>query len=108
MGQQGISDFKYPQLVSLSRYNDVSNIPYDPEFENEFNPAFERSNELRKVNNANIDQQRLQALNRTPPPKKPYELPFSDILINIKDAWFGLIDDLLQQHFYMETFTKNN
>lgn len=39
---------------------------------------------------------------------KSYSQLFLEILINIKNTWFGLLDDLLQQKFYIETFTKNN
>src|SRR6186713_2624865 len=39
---------------------------------------------------------------------KPYQQSFSKILIGIKDTWFGLMDDLIQRKFYIETFTKNN
>ena len=33
MGQQGMNDFNYPQLTSLSRYNKVTGVYYDPETE---------------------------------------------------------------------------
>jgi hypothetical protein len=35
-------------------------------------------------------------------------LSLYQILINTKDAWFYLLDDLLEQRFEIETFTKNN
>jgi hypothetical protein len=33
MGQQGTNNFNYPQLTSLSRYNKVTGVYYDPETE---------------------------------------------------------------------------
>lgn len=113
MGQQGITDFKYPQLVSLSRYNDITNIPYDPEDVNEFdiaqfNRKFEQNKELTTGLNYQLDQERLQAMNQQPEVKKPWQLSISEILVGIKDSWFGLLTDLLQQKFFIETFTKDN
>lgn len=113
MGQQGISDFQYPQLISLSRYNDVTNIPYDPEAINEF--RFGAPTPARPPAQAPLprsrpsDQERLEILNRRPPPPpKPYQLSFYETMVKIKDTWFGILDDLLHQQFYIETFTKEN
>ena len=51
---------------------------------------------------------RLERLNKQQIEKKPYQLSVAEILIAIKDSWFGIIDDLLQRQFYIETFIKKN
>ena len=40
--------------------------------------------------------------------KKIYQLSVGEILIGIKDTWFEIIDDLLQQRFSLSIFTKGN
>jgi hypothetical protein len=113
MGQQGISDFKYPQLINLSRYNDVTNIPYDPASTDgsnvsKFNQQFEANKSVMTARNQEIGDQKLQIMSKQSKIKKPYQQSFLEVLIGVKDTWFGLIDDILQQRFYMETFNKDN
>lgn len=103
MAQQGLLDFQYPQLVNLDRQ--IATKRFDLV---EFNKKFEAQKEAVKQQNLEINQQKLMELNEQEALKKPYELTFAEMLIGIKDTWFEIIDDLLQQKFYMETFTKNN
>lgn len=74
----------------------------------EFNKRFEQEKELTKTRIKELEQERLNKLNVETKEKKITELTVVEILIGIKDAWFDLIDDLLQQRFSINTFTKNN
>ena len=74
----------------------------------EFNVKFEQEKERTKTVGKTLDEQRLAKLNKPPPKKQIYELSIGEIIINIKDAWFEILDDLLQQDFTLETLTRNN
>jgi hypothetical protein len=75
---------------------------------NNFNADFELSSDLSKMKSNQLDEARLNKLNESKPPTPLYDLSISQILIGIKDAWFDLIDDLLQQRFSIDTFVRNN
>lgn len=191
MGQQGVNDFKYPQLAGFKQnYNNVENLGFDPLSTNEFSPQinlskrssnqpfqenftnrgaggnrssggnrgiggnrgnggirnglannisdrrnelsnrfadirdqdrnrfnlqefnrdFERNIDLTRQSNIELENQRLNQLNTQglQMNQKPYDKSISQMLIGIKDTWFDIIDDLLSDKFYTETFTKNN
>jgi hypothetical protein len=38
--------------------------------------------------------------------KKIYEMSVGEILVGIKDTWFEILDDLLQQNFTLDIFTR--
>lgn len=115
MGQQGINDFIYPQLTSfnsenhqLSNVTNSSNVSSNKLDIQEFNKNFEKKIEQSKGENKILERNRLERLNKQQIEKKPYQLSVAEILIAIKDSWFGIIDDLLQRQFYIETFIKKN
>lgn len=125
MGQQGLNDFKYPQLTGFNNPDNNNstagitiNTPTTDQSQQfqtggkfdvqKFNAAFEQSKVQTAKVNSSLESQRLEKLNVQPPPLKPYQLSFAEILIGIKDSWFELIDELLQSQFYIETFTKKN
>lgn len=114
MGQQGINNFVYPQLTSYNADN-PANSPGNESSLNpnkfdiqKFNKEFENKIEQSKETGKLLDENRLEKLNKQKIEPKPYQLSIAEILIVIKDSWFGLLDDLLQEQFYMETFTKKN
>lgn len=126
MGQQGLNNFDYaqikgfktPYLNSLEGMSDPTNefntngnanFDVNDKFDiNKFNAAFEQNIEATTQTNRDLESARLSKLNLQKPEVKPYELSFSQMLIGIKDTWFGLTDDLLQKQYYTETFTKQN
>lgn len=69
-------------------------------FEREKEKAKEsqRINDLNKLNNLSSEQQKVSL----------YNLSLFQIIVNIKNSWFNLLDDLLDQRFELETFTKDN
>jgi heme/copper-type cytochrome/quinol oxidase subunit 1 len=112
MGQQGMNDFKYPQLsanISDSSNSVKENTLSGGKFDiNKFNKAFEQNKESSKQKQSNLEDKRLDKLNTQKIQLKPYQLSIAQIFITMKDSWFELIDDLLQRQFYVETFTKKN
>lgn len=136
MGQQGINDFTYPQLTSFNNIDpyagtnvDTNSTPgqrnpvnpinpsnptstdgYSPgKFDiQKFNKDFEDRIQQTKETDKILEGRSLEQLNKQVIEKKPYELSIAEIFVAIKDSWFGLLDDLLQQQFYVETFTKQN
>ena len=74
----------------------------------EFNVGFEQARDITKAKIREQDKERLEVLGKTTYQKKITDMSVGEILIGIKDAWFDLIDDLLQRKFSFETFTKNN
>lgn len=74
----------------------------------EFNKQFELDKEQRKLIAQEKDLQKLRQLNETIVEKKLYENTVSDIIIGIKNSWFNLLDDLLEQKFSISIFTREN
>lgn len=72
-----------------------------------FNTGFEKQKEANKELSAQYMEDKLNELNNNEKPKKLYELSMSEILINIKDSWFELLDDLLGNTFGIQTLTKD-
>lgn len=127
MGQQGLNDFKYPQLTKFDNFDNnipsgstgatgnntnndtIKQLQQPGQFDlQKFNKAFEQNKVQTSQINSSLESQRLAKLNSLAPPLKPYQLSFSELLVGIKDSWFELIDELLQSQFYIETFTKKN
>lgn len=74
----------------------------------DFNRRFEDEKELTKELVREQERRRLQELNIEEEQKSLTELSVTEILINTKDSWFGLIDDLLKGEFNITSFTVNN
>jgi hypothetical protein len=73
-----------------------------------FNIVFDRKKEIAKEAQRIKDLNKLSALSEETKPVSPYNLSLFQIIVNTKDAWFNLMDDLLDQRFEIETFTKEN
>lgn len=73
-----------------------------------FNRNFDQYKDRRKViMKAQMDE-RLAELNKPPPTIPIWNRPIGTILIEMKDAMFGIIDDLLSYNFNINIFTKDN
>lgn len=73
-----------------------------------FNKVFERTKEEAKREQKLIDLEKLNKLSEETQRVSLYDLTISQIIINTKNAWFYLLDDLLDQKFSLDTFTKDN
>jgi hypothetical protein len=82
-----------------------SNKPFDL---NKFNIIFDRNKEIQKENQRIKDLNKLNALSQETNKVSLYNLSMYDIIVNAKNAWFGLLDDLLNRSFNMQTLTKDN
>ena len=73
-----------------------------------FNKVFEReqseSDNNTRLKELNTLNQKSQIIEQ----KSLYDLSISQIMINTKDTWFNVLDDLLDQHFRLDIFTKEN
>lgn len=74
----------------------------------QFNKIFDRNKEIAKDSQRINDLNKLNALSKETVQVSLYDLSLFQIIINIKNTWFNLLDDLLDQQFELETFTKDN
>jgi hypothetical protein len=74
-----------------------------------FNKEFDQMKNTNKQIFAREDEAKLAKLNADHT-KKPSILSLSlfDLLVNLKDSWFDLTDDLLNKKFTMSVITKDN
>ena len=75
---------------------------------NKFNKVFDETKEETKKYIKVNEETRLHALNQDIIDKPLYSITISDIFIGIKNTWFYILDDLLQQKFTLNTFSKDN
>jgi hypothetical protein len=73
-----------------------------------FNKEFERRKDLTKKQSSENIKKRLGVLNKPKKIKKIYEQSIGEILINTKNAWISLLDDLINGNFNMSIFTTEN
>jgi hypothetical protein len=73
-----------------------------------FNIIFERNKEVAKESQRLKDLEKLNALSQEKQTVSLYDLSLFDIIINAKNAWFNVLDDLLDQKLELATFTKDN
>lgn len=73
-----------------------------------FNIDFDVEKALKEKQRKQNEKTKLEKLEKPEPKKKVFELSIGEILIGIKDVWFEILDDLLQQRFNLSIFTKNN
>jgi len=112
MGQQGLSDFRYPQTTKLYRRNDVDGKEVkmaENEFDlAKFNKEFEEKKKINNERNTELEQQRLQFMNQEIKEKKAYNSTIQEYAIGIKDTWFGIYDDLMQKDFSINVFNRDD
>ena len=103
----------YTQIL-VDNANDNSNenindFMTDGKFDlGKFNSSFENMKKNQKEKNSQDDDNRLTLLNDIINNKPLYKQTAGEIIIGIKDAWFYIINDLLQQKFTFNTFTQGN
>lgn len=73
-----------------------------------FNKEFERNKEITLESQRLKDLDKLNALAQETERVSLYDLSLLQIIVNAKDSWFNLLDDLLDQRFELSTFTKDN
>src|SRR5579872_2465773 len=73
-----------------------------------FNIVFEREKEKAKESQRIEDLNKLNNLSQVQEKTSLYNLSLFQVIVNAKNAWFGFLDDLLDQRFELETFTKDN
>ncbi len=65
-----------------------------------FNDSFDKSKEEQKQITKINDTAKLNSLNQTISKKSLFQLSTGEMLIGIKDTWFGIIDDIIHLNFY--------
>ena len=76
----------------------------------QFNKNFDKNKNASLQSQIITDQKKLDALAQDSKITRVslYDLSLFQIIINTKNAWFNLLDDLLDQNFVLDTFTKEN
>jgi hypothetical protein len=76
----------------------------------QFNKNFDKNKQASLHSQIITDQKKLDALAQESKISRIslYDLSLFEIIINTKNAWFNLLDDLLDQNFVLDTFTKEN
>ena len=72
------------------------------------NKEFEDTVLQKNIEMKQIMQDRLDKLNQQKIEHEPYNKTVGETIINTKDALYGILDDLLQYKFTLNTFTKEN
>lgn len=86
-----------------------SNKSQDKEFDvKAFNKAFEEQQAKLKEETQKQEEVTLSKMNEQPKEKSLTSLSVGEILINTKDAWFDILDDILHYKIGWEILTKNN
>lgn len=81
----------------------------DKEFDvKAFNKVFEEQQAKLKEDSKKREEETLKKLNEAKKDVSLISLSIGEILINTKDAWFDILDDLLQYKFGWDILTKNN
>ena len=96
-----------PQQPPRPNFNEGV-LGQEPTEADKFNQKFQ--DEKQRIKNLNniTDQNELDKLNTVILTKPLYNYTFLDIFIGIKDAWFGILDDLLNEQFTFVTLIKDN
>jgi len=73
-----------------------------------FNKVFDINREITNRNQRVEELQKLNRLSHVDTKTSLVDLNMSQIMVNTKNSWFNLLDDLLEQRFQLSTFTKDN
>jgi hypothetical protein len=107
-------------LFSSEKFTDITENNIKQESDNddfvfnksklgEFNKEFERMKEETKSKYKESNKKKLDKLSSTVIPIKTfYNQSVSEIFIGVKDTWFNILDDVLDQNFSVKIFTKEN
>jgi hypothetical protein len=97
--------------MSKSNKSAIKNAEPKSDFDlDKFNKEFVFKKELGEVQNRIQSKEKIDALTKAAnkPKISLYNLSVAQIVIGIKDTWFGILDDLLAQKFNLVTLTKEN
>jgi len=72
----------------------------------QFNKEFESYIESSKRKTSETAQEKLDILSKSE--KKVHELSFGDILIGLKNTWFGIFDDITNKNISFDLITQQN
>lgn len=94
-------------------YTDLEINPSDTYVDNIFNldifnKKYEDVRRRRQKLIEDAEKERLGRLDTTSLKKKIHQYTIGEILFNLKDALFGILNDLLKFNFTIDTFTKQN
>lgn len=89
---------------------DITPDNKDKQFDlGKFNKVFERNKLLRKETQRIKEFNKLNELSDTTQTRQSlYDLSLLQIIVNTKNAWFNLLDDLLDQRFELNTLIRDN
>ena len=73
-----------------------------------FNKVFDINREITNRNNRVKDLEKLSKLSSIDTSVPLYDLTMSQIIVNTKNTWFGLLDDILDQRIEIDTISKEN
>lgn len=75
-----------------------------------FNKVFERNKEITQESQRLNDLNKLNELSQSHTQERVslYNLSIMQIIVNTKDSWFNLLDDILDHKFELNTVTKDN
>jgi len=73
-----------------------------------FNRDFDQYRDKRKEESREILNRKLEELNKPPDVTPPYDLSVGQIMINMKDATFNVMDDIINFKFTSEVLLKQN
>jgi uncharacterized membrane protein YcjF (UPF0283 family) len=102
------SDNIYSQLRDDLQI-DLSDVYLDNTFDlNLFNKKYEDVRKRRQQNIQLFEQEKLKQLDKTSFKKKLHQYTVGELLFGIKDTIFGILIDLLNLQFTINTFSKQN
>lgn len=73
-----------------------------------YNKQISQYSEIRKNDTKLLVEQKLNDINKQKPVELVYDLSIGQIIINLKDNMFDILDDILNSRLTSETFTKDN
>lgn len=73
-----------------------------------FNRDFDQYKTMRKQEMAELMQKKLDSLNAPQPEIPPYALSIGQVMINMKDAVFNTLDDIINFNFTRQAFLSDH
>lgn len=91
--------------------SDIKNAEPEKNFDlDKFNKEFVFKKERAAIENKIKSQEKINRLTEAAniPKKSLYNLSIGELVIGIKDTWFGILDDFLAKKIELNTIIKNN
>jgi len=106
MGQQGVNDFNYPQLTSLSRYNKVTGVYYDPEKELSDRPNTDPVH-IQPIFTQPIREPVKEIIHQEDTGINLLDMSINEFSSNIITTWSDIGHDILRGNFNKILFVNN-